>query len=36
VRRVRFTSVRGHRVRLLIAIYGSAIVFGLQWPYVWR
>jgi len=32
---IRFTSVRGHRIRLMIAIYGSAITFGLYWPYVW-
>lgn len=35
MKRVRFTSVRGHRIRLAVAVYGTAIVFGLWWPYVW-
>lgn len=35
IRRVRFTSVQGHRRRLMAAVYGTAFVLGLVDPWVW-
>lgn len=32
---VRFSSVRGHRIRLGIAVFGTAAWVGYAWPYVW-
>lgn len=33
---LRSRLTRGDRIRIRCAWYGSAVVIGMWWPYVWR